>query len=233
MKPNLLPVELSDLGPGELLVNETFHSIQGESSFAGRPCFFIRLAGCHLRCNWCDTEYAFHAGQRVSVEDCVRQAAASGNELVEVTGGEPLLQSAVYSLLTRLADRGHRVLLETSGAVPIDAVDPRVHRIVDWKAPGSGESERNQPRVLDAVKPGDELKVVVLDRGDYEWARDWLRQTNRRRPTIGTSIPVYFSPVHGRLENSDLAAWILDDHLPARFGVQLHKYIWPEDSRGR
>lgn len=231
MNPTLLPREFSTLGPTELLVNETFLSIQGESSFAGRPCFFIRLTGCHLRCGWCDSEYAFHEGKRMPVSRCLE--LASGSRLVEITGGEPLLQKAVHPLMRALCDRGHQVLLETSGGIPIDGVDGRVQRIVDWKAPGSGESHRNLPSVLKALKPGDELKIVLLDRQDYEWARDWLEATRADRSDIGTSIPVHFSPVFGRLENADLASWILEDRIPVRLQLQLHKFIWSPDTRGK
>jgi len=228
----LVPRELADLGPRELFVNETFLSIQGESSYAGRPCFFVRLAGCHLRCQWCDTEYAFTEGRRMTVDDCLDLADGHGCELVEVTGGEPLLQEAVYPLMEDLVERGYAVLLETSGAVPIDRVKPPVRRIVDWKTPGSGEVRRNQESLLTALRTGDELKLVLLDRSDYEWARDWIREARRRWPSIGTSIPVHFSPVFGRCRNSDLASWILEDRLPVRLNLQLHKFIWAPDARG-
>jgi 7-carboxy-7-deazaguanine synthase len=228
----LVPREIADLAPDELFVNETFLSIQGESTHAGKPCFFIRLAGCHLRCVWCDTEYAFHEGYRTTVDDCLRLAAEHGANLVEVTGGEPLLQRAVYSLLSRLCDAGHTVLLETSGAVPIDGVDPRVLRIVDWKAPGSGEERRNHPGVLSALRPGDELKLVLADRRDYEWARSWLAELHSQRPEIYPAIPVNLSPVWGILASADLARWILEDGLDVRLNLQLHKVIWPAETRG-
>jgi 7-carboxy-7-deazaguanine synthase len=227
-----LPAELRDLGAEELLLSETFFSIQGESSFVGQPCFFIRLTGCHLRCVWCDSAYAFFDGRKSTVDECVRLAAESGSHLVEVTGGEPLLQRSVYPLLARLCDAGHEVLLETSGAVPIDRVDPRVRRIVDWKTPASGEHGRNNPGVIDALGRGDELKLVITDAADYRAARDWILALRERRPDIGTEIPVHFSPVFGRCRYDELATWILADRLPVRFGVQLHKHIWSPETRG-
>lgn len=232
MSKPLLPEEIRGLGPREIFLNETFLSVQGESTHAGRACFFIRLAGCHLRCTWCDTEYAFHEGKVTTVERCLELARQSGVELVEVTGGEPLLQKAVFPLMKELCDAGHEVLLETSGAVPIDTVDERVGRIVDWKAPGSGEESRNLPSVIDALRDRDELKLVLIDRADYEWARSWLRDLIERRDDIGTRIPVHFSPVFGRLEPKDLAGWMLEDRLPTRLSVQLHKVIWPASTRG-
>jgi 7-carboxy-7-deazaguanine synthase len=228
----LLPAELGRLGPGELFVNETFLSIQGESTHAGRPCFFIRLAGCHLRCGWCDSEYAFHEGTAMPVEECVELAARSGAHLVEVTGGEPLLQRAVYPLLSALCDRGHEVLLETSGAIGIGKVDPRVRRIVDWKCPGSDMESRNQPSVLRDLRPGDELKLVLAGRGDYEWASAWLGEAMTGAPLVGSAVPVHFSPVFGRLEPAELARWILEDRLPVRLSLQLHKLIWDPERRG-
>lgn len=229
MTQPLLPPELARLGPRELLINELFHSIQGESTHVGRPCFFIRLTGCHLRCVWCDSEYSFHEGTVQTVDECVARAVSSGTGLAEVTGGEPLLQPAVYPLLGELADRGLEVLLETSGAVPIDRVDPRVRRIVDWKCPGSGMAERNKPQVLAALRPGDELKLVLADRSDYEWARAWLGEA---APRIPGGVPVHFSPVFGRLPFDHLAAWILEDRLPVRLNLQIHKWIWDPGKRG-
>jgi 7-carboxy-7-deazaguanine synthase len=225
----LLPPELKTLAPGELFVNEVFHSIQGESTFTGQPCYFIRLAGCHLRCTWCDSEYAFHEGKVMRVEECVELARASGARLVEVIGGEPLLQPAVHPLLTALCDSGHEVLLETSGAIGIAAVDPRVRRIVDWKCPGSGMESHNKPSVLLDLRAGDELKLVLDGRGDYEWAREWLRGPGARLPP---GVTVNFSPAFGRLAFHDLAAWILEDRLPVRLNLQIHKWIWDPAARG-
>ena len=232
MSKPLVPPELGGLGPRELFLNETFFSIQGESTHAGRRCLFFRLAGCHLRCTWCDTEYAFHEGEVTTIDRCLELARRSGAKLVEVTGGEPLLQGAVFPLLSELCDAGYEVLLETSGATRIDRVDPRVRRIVDWKAPGSKEGSRNLPSVIDDLRDGDEVKVVLLDRADYEWARAWLGELIERRDDIGTLIPVHLCPVFGRLQPKDLAGWMLEDRLPARLNLQLHKAIWPDETRG-
>ncbi len=229
MSTHLLPRELKDLRPGELLVSEFFLSLQGESTRAGRPCFFIRLAGCHLRCAGCDTEYAFYEGERFSVEECLARAESANCPLVEVTGGEPLLQKAVYPLMTALCDRGYEVLLETSGTLAIGEVDRRVARIVDWKTPGSGMESHNKPSVIDALKDGDELKLVLHDRADYEWARDWYRQNKDR---LRTSVPVHFSPIFGNLAADELAGWILEDRLAVRLNLQLHKLIWGAAARG-
>ena len=229
LSSDLLPPELKSLRPGELFVNELFLSIQGESTHAGRPCFFIRLAGCHLRCVWCDTEYAFHEGERRTIEHCLRAADEAGCPLVEVTGGEPLLQESVYALMTALCDRGYEVLLETSGARAIDRVDPRVRRIVDWKTPASAMESHNHPAVLAALKTGDELKLVIQDRPDYEWARDWYRASRERLPE---DVVVHFSPSFGQLASGDLARWVLEDRLPVRINLQVHKIIWSPDARG-
>lgn len=229
MNEPLLPGVLGKLRERELFVNELFTSIQGESTHAGRPCYFIRLAGCHLRCSWCDTAYAFHEGRVLTIEDCVEGASRSGFGLVEVTGGEPLLQKAVYVLLAELCDRGFEVLLETSGSLPIDRVDPRVRRIVDWKCPGSGMSDRNHPPVIAQLKGGDELKFVLKDRADYEWAKDWLHVNCARLPR---EVPVLFSPVFGELPPATLASWIIEDRLQVRLNLQLHKWIWGPSARG-
>ncbi len=229
MNSPLLPPQLRDLGSRELFVSEFFLSVQGESTHAGRPCFFIRLCGCHLRCTWCDSEYAFFDGSIHTVDDCLNQAHSAGCNLVEVTGGEPLLQKAVYPLLTELCEEGYEVLLETSGAVPIDRVDPRVRRIVDWKAPGSGMEQHNRSQVLQNLRAGDELKLVLNDRTDYEWAREWLRQARKRVPSI---VPILFSPVFGSLDPRELLAWIHEDKLPVRLNLQLHKVLWSPQTRG-
>ena len=224
-----VPEEMATLGADELLISEFFHSIQGESTHAGRPCFFIRLTGCHLRCSWCDTVYSFHGGQRRSIDACLAAAQKSAARLVEVTGGEPLLQEGVYELMRRLCDSGHEVLLETSGALPIDRVDPRVRRIVDWKCPGSGMERHNDPTVLQSLRAGDELKLVLRDRDDYEWARDWLEVQQKALPC---ELPVHFAPAFGRLRFQDLARWILEDGLSVRLSLQVHKWIWSPDTRG-
>ncbi len=225
----LLPPELRDLSPGELLVTEFFHSIQGESTHAGRPCFFIRLTGCPLRCSYCDTEYAFFEGHRETVESCVRRAEESGCRLVEVTGGEPLAQRGAPALLVALCDRGFEVLLETSGAVDIDRVDPRVKRIVDVKCPSSDMSDRNLHGLARRLRPGDEVKFVIGDRADFDWATRWLEREGR---SLADGIPVHFSPTSGRLPPHELAGWILAERLPVRINLQIHKVIWPEADRG-
>jgi len=210
-----------------LLVNEIFYSIQGEGTRVGLPCVFIRLTGCNLRCRWCDTGYAFTGGQWMPVEHVAKQAATYGCKLVEVTGGEPLLQPAVYGLLARLADRFDGVLLETSGAVSIERVDPRVVRIVDVKCPGSGEHERNYWPNMDLLTPKDEVKFVISDRTDYDWAVGVLRRFD-----LPSRCAVIFTPVFGGLPPAELADWILQDRLPVRLGMQLHKLIWPGRDRG-
>lgn len=229
MNDTLLPPALARLEPGELLVNEFFHSIQGESTHAGRPCFFIRLTGCHLRCVWCDSEYSFFEGEVLTVGDCVARADAARCPLVEVTGGEPLLQASVHPLLAALCDRGYEVLLETSGAVPIEKVDRRVKRIVDWKCPGSGMESRNKPSVIADLRAGDELKLILDNRADYEWARAWLCSVS---PRIPAGVPVHFAPAFGRLSFENLANWILEDRLPVRLNLQVHKWIWDPGKRG-
>ena len=225
----LLPEALARLEPGELLVNEMYTSIQGESSLAGWPCFFIRLAGCHLRCNYCDTAHAFHEGTPATVASCVARARESGVRLVEVTGGEPLLQKSAPALLRGLAEAGLRVLLETGGALPVTGLDERVTRIVDVKCPGSGMAGRNLPGIERTLRPADELKLVISDRADYEWARRWL---SARRGSLPAGIPVHFSPVHGRCRPEDLASWIIEDRLDVRLNLQLHKFIWDPRRRG-
>ena len=210
-----------------LRVNEIFHSIQGEGTRAGVRCVFIRLTGCHLRCTWCDTAYAFTEGEWMSLDDILDCVRAFDCSVVEVTGGEPLLQPAVYPLMSRLADEFATVLLETSGAVPIELVDPRVARIMDLKCPGSGEAERNHWPNINQLTPHDEVKLVLCDRADYDWAKDVLR-----RYDLPARCPVIFSPVHGRLAPLDLATWVLADRLDVRVGQQLHKLVWGPQVRG-
>ena len=210
-----------------LRVNEIFHSIQGESTHAGRPCVFVRLTGCNLRCVWCDTAYAFHEGETASVADVVERVATYDCPLVEVTGGEPLLQPDALLLMQALVDRGFEVLLETGGSLSIEEVPQGVKRIVDVKCPGSGESERNRWDNLAALREGDELKFVIADRADYEWAAEVVR-----RHRLGRTTPVHFSPVHETLAGGDLARWVLADALPVRVQLQLHKQLWPGVERG-
>lgn len=220
--PTVAVPSTRDLPTAERLrVNEIFYSLQGESTRAGLPCVLIRLTGCHLRCRWCDTEYAFYEGEWLSRAEVLAKVAAFGCPLVELTGGEPLLQPGALPLLAELCDAGYEVLLETSGAVDIAPVDPRVRRIVDVKCPASGEAERNHWPNLDLLRPTDELKLVIADEADYVWARDLVlaQQLHGR-------CPVHFSPVAGALDPAALAEWILRDHLPVRLSLQLHKQLW-------
>jgi 7-carboxy-7-deazaguanine synthase len=211
-----------------LVVNEIFHSIQGESTHAGRPCVFVRLTGCNLRCDWCDTEYAFSEGRRMAVEEVVEQVAAYRCPLVEITGGEPLLQEPVYPLMGALLERGHTVLIETSGASDVSRIDPAVIKIMDLKCPGSGESEKNLWSNLDYLTARDEVKFVIADRADYEWARAVVRD----HALAERVRAVLLSCAFGRLEPARLAAWMLEDRIPARLQLQIHKHIWPPDARG-
>jgi len=211
-----------------LTVNEIFYSIQGESTRAGRPCVFVRLTACDLRCTWCDTPYAFYEGTKRSIEDVIAEVERYDCPLVEITGGEPLLQDDVYPLMERLMARGRTVMLETGGHRPIARVPRDVVKIVDVKCPGSGESDKNEWRNLDALAPHDEVKFVVNDRNDYEYAREIVR----RYDLPSRCAAVLISPVHGVLDPRELSEWMLADHLPARLQVQLHKFIWPADTRG-
>lgn len=211
-----------------LTVNEIFHSIQGESTFAGAPCVFVRLTACDLRCAWCDTPYAFTEGRKRTVDDVVAEVAAFGCSLVEITGGEPLLQDDVHPLMAALLERGLTVLLETGGHISLERVPAGVIRIVDIKCPGSGESARNHWPNLDLLGPADEVKFVIQDRADYEFARGVVERHQLAR-RCGA---VLFSPVHDVLAPPELAAWILADHLPARLQLQVHKYIWGAHARG-
>ncbi|HXZ88074.1 MAG TPA: radical SAM protein [Candidatus Binataceae bacterium] len=211
-----------------LHINELFVSIQGESTHAGRPCVFVRLTGCNLRCTWCDTEYAFHDGRQMEVGEIVAQVRGYGCDLVEVTGGEPLLQKAVYALFDALLEQGCTVMVETSGERDVSLVDPRVIKIMDLKCPGSGESKRNRWSNIEWLTPHDEVKFVIADRTDYEWARSVTRDHN----LADRVNAVLMSPVFGALEPARLAAWILEDRLPVRMQLQIHKFIWSPTTRG-
>lgn len=210
-----------------LTVNELFLSIQGESTHAGQPCVFVRLTGCNLRCTWCDTAYAFHEGRRMSVDEVLRQVTEYRCGLVEVTGGEPLLQPEALTLMAELVARGYTVLLETGGSLPIEPVPGGVRRIIDVKCPGSGESGRNRWENLAHLRQGDELKFVLADRADYDWAAGQIRSRN-----LAGLCPLILSPVHGALAPGTLADWVLEDRLPVRVQVQLHKLLWPDAERG-
>jgi 7-carboxy-7-deazaguanine synthase len=210
-----------------ITITEIFLSIQGEGTRAGRPCTFIRLTGCDLRCRWCDTAYAFHGGVRRSLAEVAAEVERLGCDLVCVTGGEPLLQPGVHPLMARLADAGYEVLLETGGQRDIGGVDPRVVRIVDLKAPGSGEAARNRWENLELLTGRDEVKIVLADRTDYEWMREVV--TSR---ALAERVVVLVSPVHGELDAEELAGWILADRLPVRLQLQLHKHIWGPDAKG-
>jgi 7-carboxy-7-deazaguanine synthase len=212
---------------GTLVVHEIYRSLQGESTFAGLPCVFIRLTACHLRCVYCDTPHAFSQGEAASLDDVMARALDLGDDLVEVTGGEPLLQGEVYPLMTRLADAGKTVLLETSGAVDTSLVDPRVRIILDIKTPGSGEVEANIWSNVDRLKSTDEVKFVLCDRDDFNWA---VRVVRDQR--LADRCPVLFSAAFGQVSPTDLAAWILESGLPVRLQLQQHKILWDPSARG-
>jgi 7-carboxy-7-deazaguanine synthase len=211
-----------------LTVNEIFYSIQGESTFAGRPCVFVRLTGCDLRCSWCDTAYAFHEGRKMSVAQVIDEVNRFGSPLVEVTGGEPLLQPDVYPLMDGLLDAGRTVLLETGGQVDVSRVPGAVIKVVDVKCPGSGEAHRNDWANIDRLGCRDQVKFVIKDRADYEYARETLIQHALDRRCAA----VLFSPVHGVMEPKALSEWILEDALPVRLQLQVHKHIWAPETRG-
>ncbi len=211
-----------------LTVNEIFHSIQGESTRAGVPCVFVRLTACDLRCSWCDTPYAFSEGRKRSVDDVLAEVEGYACPLVEITGGEPLLQEDVYTLMNALIARGHVVLLETGGHRGLDRVPDGVVTVMDVKCPASGESHRVDWANLDRLRPGDEVKFVIQDRADYEFARNVVSE----RALADKVAAVLFSPVHGVLDARELAAWILEDRLPVRLQLQVHKYIWGAAARG-
>jgi len=218
-----------------LRITEIFHSIQGESTWAGVPCTFVRLTGCPLRCSWCDTTYSFHGGERMEVESIVERVRELGCPVVEITGGEPLAHRNAFLLADRLLDEGFTVLVETSGSEDIAPLDPRVHIIMDLKCPGSGEVERNRWENLDHLTATDEVKFVVKDRTDYEWAREVIRERELgARLEEGTLRALLLSPVWGEAgpDLEALAGWILEDHLPVRFQTQLHKHIWGAERKG-
>lgn len=228
-----MPAEAQQDPRDFLRVTEIFHSIQGESTWAGLPCTFVRLTGCPLRCVWCDTEYSFHGGSRLSLDEIIARVVDVGTKLVEITGGEPLIHRNAFVLAERLLDLGYTVLVETSGAVDVAALDPRAHRIMDLKCPDSGESERNMWSNLDFLMPHDEIKFVVASRRDYEWARDVIRGRGLdERVRSGRLRALLVSPVWDAVDFRDLAEWVLADQLPVRFQLQLHKLIWGANVHG-
>lgn len=210
-----------------ILINEIFQSIQGESSFMGMPCVFVRLTGCNLRCTWCDTEYAFYEGRPMSVDEILNEVRTYACTLVEVTGGEPLAQEGALELMRRLADDGYEVLLETGGSLSIAKVDPRVRRIVDLKCPGSGMHKQMLWENIGLLKPTDEVKFVIASREDFDWSVAVIT-----RYGLLSRCAVLMSPVFGEVQPVDLARWILDSKLPVRFQLQMHKYIWEPEARG-
>jgi 7-carboxy-7-deazaguanine synthase len=210
-----------------LRINEIFHSIQGESRHAGRPCVFVRLTGCNLRCAWCDTAYAFEEGIDLPVAAILERVAAYGTRYVLVTGGEPLAQEGVHDLAGELCDRGHEVAIETGGSLDLAPLDRRVMVVMDLKCPGSGMSGQNRWENLEHLKPSDEVKFVIADRCDYEWSRDVVARLG-----LDKRFGVLFSPVHGVLHPRTLSEWVLAERLPVRVQLQIHKYIWPPDLRG-
>ena len=209
-----------------LRVTEIFRSIQGESTHAGRPCGFVRLTGCPMRCVWCDSEYTFTGGERMPLDAIMERVHSFGCNLVEVTGGEPLAQAECLDLIQRLADEGFEVLIETSGSIDIAPVDKRAKIILDIKCPGSGEAEKNLWSNLEHLKREDEIKFVIADRADYDWARKVIEERKLQRWTI------LLSPVWGEMDMKSLAEWMLVDRLPARFQTQLHNHIWGAEARG-
>ena len=210
-------------------ITEIFQSIQGESSYAGLPCILIRLTGCNLRCTWCDTEYSFHGGKKMTLDEVMQRVYDFGGKLVEITGGEPLLQKEVYPLMDRLLAENYRVLLETSGERPIHKVPREVVKIVDLKCPDSGAADTFEMTNLDSLAPHDQVKFVIGTRRDYEFARDFTREHD-----LGVRLSaVFFSPVHGEADLPQMAQWIIEDQLEnVRFGSQLHKTIWGPDVAG-
>ena len=211
-----------------LSVSEIFYSLQGESLYAGLPCAFVRLAGCNLRCRYCDTTYAYAGGATMEIPDIINKVESFNCQLIEVTGGEPLLQKNTPALVSNLLDRGHTVLIETNGTLDIQAIDPRCIRIVDIKCPGSGESAKTRFSNFEQLSPKDQVKFVITDRADYEYARNLLSDKWQNQPPVS----VLFSPAFGMLDPAVLAEWILDGHLPVRLQLQLHKILWPTAERG-
>lgn len=210
-----------------LQIREIYRSIQGESTFAGWPCTLVRTAGCDIRCVYCDEPEALDSGEGLTIEQILERVRGLGTRLVEITGGEPLLQRATPELVERLLADDREVLVETGGHHDISPIDPRAHVILDVKSPGSGMGMHNDLANLERLRPGDELKLVLLDRSDYEWARWLIRERG-----LEERVPIHLSPVHGRLDPRELAHWILEDRLRVRLNLQLHKLIWGADAKG-
>lgn len=219
---------MADSKPPTLVVNEIYQSIQGESSWAGWPCVFVRTTACDLRCTYCDTEYAFYEGKRRPLAAVIEEVLATDCPMVEITGGEPLLQKNVLPLMTALCDAGKKVLIETSGAHDISGIDPRVHRIMDLKTPGSGEVARNRMENIPHLTKLDEVKFVIGSREDYEWSRAQVLD----HKLADRVACVLFSPIFGRIEPRQIVEWMLEDKLPVRFQLQMHKFIWEPRARG-
>ena len=208
-------------------VNEIYLSVQGESTHTGLPCIFIRLTGCNLRCSWCDTAYAFHEGKNMSIDEILQKVENFGIHLVEITGGEPLMQDNVYTLMRRLIENGYKVMLETGGSISLERVPKDVIKIMDLKCPGSGEQEKNNLDNLKLLAPHDEVKFVILDKKDYEWSRDIIKKYK-----INETAHILLSPVFDKLELKEMVKWILEDRLPVRLQTQLHKIIWDKNTIG-
>ena len=208
-------------------INEIYLSVQGESTHTGLPCIFIRLTGCNLRCSWCDTAYAFHEGTNMSIDEILQKVESFGIHLIEITGGEPLMQDNVYTLMRRLIEKGYKVMLETGGSISLERVPKDVIKIMDLKCPGSGEQEKNNLDNLKLLAPHDEVKFVILDRKDYEWSRDIIKKYK-----INETAHILISPVFDKLELKEMVKWILEDRLPVRLQTQLHKIIWDKNTIG-
>jgi 7-carboxy-7-deazaguanine synthase len=206
---------------------EVYASVQGESTWAGLPCVFVRLAGCNLRCTWCDSTFTFKGGEHRSIDSVVAEVAEAGIHLVEITGGEPLAHRQVVPLIERLQAAGHQVIVETSGSVDIAILPDGAHAIMDLKAPDSGEVDANFWPNIGHLRPGDEVKFVLASRRDYEWSREVVREHG-----LEERVPVLFSPAHGLLDPAELSEWLVEDRLTVRLQLQVHKYIWPPDARG-
>ena len=208
-------------------INEIYLSVQGESTHTGLPCIFVRLTGCNLRCSWCDTAYAFHEGTNMSIDEILQKVESFGIHLIEITGGEPLMQDNVYTLMRRLIEKGYKVMLETGGSISLERVPKDVIKIMDLKCPGSGEQEKNNLDNLKLLAPHDEVKFVILDRKDYEWSRNIIK-----RYKINETAHILISPVFDKLELKEMVKWILEDRLPVRLQTQLHKIIWDKNTIG-